>query len=445
MAEPLFLQVTHSGRPVGRLGFEPESGRWSFDYDAGWRTWEGAFMLSPRFPLQAEPGSFDSDAVKRFVVNLFPEGRALDIAIEQLRISRNNHFALLREFGQDTSGAFEFSPEDAAPPSARHRPVTYAELSGRIRSQAQDGLAVWDGKIRMSVAGFQNKMVVYADGPFVDLAPNLPMFLVESPLASTVILKPEPPGLPGLAANEHFCMRLARACRYPVAEVALLRVPEPVLAVRRFDRLPASSSRVERIHVIDACQAADLPVDFKYERYLGRQRPEYRDGMSLPKLFAIASQAGSASTRMRFELMQWALFQLVIGNSDAHGKNFSFFVRGSWLAPTPWYDLVSVVQFDAFDHEFAMGIGDAFNWKELTAFELAHFAHQCGIPLPTLRRECIRLAREIPRHAQDLLAGALYSADELQMLRQVAAQARDNAERLVQMAQDAKVFTAEHF
>jgi serine/threonine-protein kinase HipA len=240
-------------------------------------------------------------------------------------------------------------------------------------------------------------------------------------------------------------MRLAKACRYPVAQVALLRVPEPVLAVQRFDRMPVSSSRVERLHVVDACQAADLSVDFKYERYLGRQRPEYRDGMSLPKLFAISKQAGSGSARMRLELMQWTLFQLVIGNSDAHGKNFSFFVRGSWLDPAAWYDLVSVVQFEQFDHEFAMGIGDAFAWQELTAFELAHFAHLCGVPLATLQRECVRLAKEIPKHAQDLLASELYLAEELPMLQKIVALACDNSKRLVQMVKEAKVFTAEHF
>lgn len=445
MAEMLRLRVTHSGRHVGTLGYLPASGRWSFSYDADWRALDDAFMLSPQFPLHAPADSFDSDAIKRFVVNLFPEGRALEIALEQLRVSKNNHFALLQEFGKDTSGAFEFLADENSPAPAPPRPVTCTELSERIRGQADDGLAIWDGKVRMSVAGFQNKLLVYVDGPLHDLAPNPPMFLVESPLASTVILKPQPPRIAGLVANEHFCMRLAKACGFPAAEVALLRVPEPVLAVRRFDRKQISAARVERIHVIDACQAADLSVDFKYERYLGAQRPEYRDGMSLPKLFAISGQAGGASTRMRLELMQWALFQLVIGNSDAHGKNFSFFVRGSWLDPAPWYDLVSVVQFDQFDHAFAMGIGDAFDWSELTAMELAYFVHLCGIPLPTLQRECTRLARVIPRLAQDLLKSSLYEADELEMLHRVAALASANAHRLVQMAKDAKVFTAEYF
>lgn len=43
------------------------------------------------------------------------------------------------------------------------------------------------------------------------------------------------------------------------------------------------------------------------------------------------------------------------GNSDAHGKNLSFFVRpGGLLEPTPWYDLVSVLQYDGFDTELAV-------------------------------------------------------------------------------------------
>lgn len=58
----------------------------------------------------------------------------------------------------------------------------------------------------------------------------------------------------------------------PAAEVGLLRTPRPVLVVRRFDREVENTGghpRVRRRHIIDACQACDLPVAYKYERNLG--------------------------------------------------------------------------------------------------------------------------------------------------------------------------------
>jgi hypothetical protein len=39
-----------------------------------------------------------------------------------------------------------------------------------------------------------------------------------------------------LAVNERYCMTLARRTGLPVAEVSILRTPQPVLAVARFDR-----------------------------------------------------------------------------------------------------------------------------------------------------------------------------------------------------------------
>ena len=62
--------------------------------------------------------------------------------------------------------------------------------------------------------------------------------MVEPPLASTHILKPDPGRkvTPHLVVNEHFCMALAHRMELPVAEVAIYRTPRPVLVDRRFDR-----------------------------------------------------------------------------------------------------------------------------------------------------------------------------------------------------------------
>jgi serine/threonine-protein kinase HipA len=150
------------------------------------------------------------------------------------------------------------------------REISIAELDERIADRAERPLIEWDGKMRMSVAGYQDKLLVYFDGQPKDGAR---MFLADFPLASTHILKPQPTEarLPFMVANEHFCMTLAGVLKLPVAPVAILRTPRPVLVVSRFDRtiLPGAEVRVERQHIIDACQAADLPVSYKYERNIG--------------------------------------------------------------------------------------------------------------------------------------------------------------------------------
>ena len=73
---------------------------------------------SPKAPLD-RAAVFPSDTIKRYVNNLFPEGRAFEIAVEQLRISKTNSFALLAEFGRDMAGAVEFVDPAATAPKGQ--------------------------------------------------------------------------------------------------------------------------------------------------------------------------------------------------------------------------------------------------------------------------------------------------------------------------------------
>jgi serine/threonine-protein kinase HipA len=152
-------------------------------------------------------------------------------------------------------------------------------------------LTVWDGKVRMAVAGLQDKLLVCLDRP---LQQGGRLFLVVGQrMATTHFLKPDTgnPQTPHLAVNEHFCMSLARRMKLPAAEVGLLRTPRPVLVVRRFDREVGTiggQPRVRRRHITDACQAFNLPVAYKCERNLGSAQEvrHLRDGVSFERLFS---------------------------------------------------------------------------------------------------------------------------------------------------------------
>jgi len=407
------LALWADGRRVATLGYEPLNDRWSLDYDKDWVDMPQAFALSPALPLVPPSSGYAAGAVKRFVENLLPEGRALDITATTYRVSRSNIFALINALGTETTGAFRFWRSGEAPPStadqrqtAPLREVTRDELNQRLSERDSVPLAVWDGKVRMSIAGVQDKLMVYLDRP---LEEGGRMFLVEPPLASTHILKPEPdrPVTPHLVVNEHLCMSLARRMGLPVADVGIYRTPRPVLVVTRFDRevlrqetQGAADPVVQRLHIIDACQASDLPAAYKYERNFGsgEQVRNIREGVSFAMLFDRVEQTVNKAAA-RLTMLRWALFQFLIGNSDAHGKNFSFFVRRQGLDPAPWYDLVSVVQYPGIDHGLAMAYGDAFSLDEVGAFQLADFAKRCRIDRRLLSREATRLAKLATEHA----------------------------------------------
>ena len=407
------LSLWADGQKVATLGYEPLNDRWTLDYEHDWVSTPGAFPLSPPLPLEPPARGYVAGAVKRFVENLLPEGRALDISATTYHVSKSNIFALINALGTETTGAFRFWRSDQVPPSIVVRPlreVTRQELNQRLNDRDAIPLAVWDGKVRMSIAGVQDKVMVYLDRPIED---GGRMFLVEPPLASTHILKPDPARqvTPHLVVNEHYCMSLARRMKLPAAEVSIYRTPRPVLVVRRFDRVVmqgvaegaahgAKGPTVQRLHIIDACQASDLPESYKYERNLGSGEHvrNIREGVSFEMLFERVEQTVNKAVA-RITLLRWALFQFLTGNSDAHGKNFSFFVRREGLDPAPWYDLISVVQYPGIDHELAMAWGDAFSLDEVGAFQLADFAQRCGVDRNLLKREAARLAKLAVEHA----------------------------------------------
>jgi serine/threonine-protein kinase HipA len=445
------LQVWTDQTPIAVIEHEGRDDQWRLRYAPAWLANPQAFPLSPALPLGRAPDVHASATIKRFIEHLLPEGRALDVAVAYKGLTKSNVFGLIRALGAETAGALQFTSDATATPAdgPKQRVIPLSELAKRVAQREQLPLNVWDGQVRVSVAGLQDKLVVFIDTP---LAHGGRLSLVEGQrMASTHILKPDTgnPKTPHLAVNEHFCMSLARRMGLPVADVDLLRTPRPVLVVRRFDRAilgSGDSVQVQRLHIIDACQACDLPVSYKYERNLGNAAEvrHIRDGLSHEKLFACAELSGNkASTRLA--MLRWALFQFLIGNSDAHGKNFSFFVRpGGLLEPTPWYDLVSVLQYDGFDTELAMAWGDVFEHEAVSPFALADFATRCGIDRKLLRREGQRLAKLAEPAAMAQALAADYEGDERAFAQGIASFVAKQAKRLTQLVADAARIKAEY-
>lgn len=422
------LSAFDADRLVGTIGHEPHEDRFSFAYDPGWPATPGAYPLSPHIRWQAEAPS--SPTVRRFLENLLPEGRALDVAASTFRVSRNNLFGLTERLGAETSGALSLLMQGREPATVAttRREILPTELADRIAQRRETPFSVWDGTVRLSIAGHQDKIAVLMDGNRC--------WLVGGALASTHILKPEPDDgrLAMVVANEHYCMRLGSALGLACAPVSILRVPAPVLAVRRFDRI-VEPNRIRRLHVIDACQALDLPPGFKYERNFGdgEHVRHIRDGVGFARLFSVVRDHAIDKAAAARGLLRWALFQYLIGNYDAHGKNVSFHVHPEGLTLAPFYDLVSVVAYDGLSHTLAMAFGDAFEPAEVTPFELALFAQRTGVRRATLAREMTRIARAAKGSARPLAEDAVYLGEERAFVRRIAGYVERQAERLESM------------
>lgn len=337
-------------------------------YDLEWQ--QQGFPLSPHLPLNNE---IPSENVERFLRNLFPEGNGLDELLRSFHLSKYNTFGLIRALGQDIPGAIVVLASQAKLSNTPiFRPIVDKELIERLQHRDTSSLIIWDAKPRLSSAGVQDKINVL-------LNEQGQMGFGEGDLCSTHILKFEKQQLSHLVLNEFITMQLAKECGLTVAEVTLKRFGDySTLLVERFDRKFLSMKEIKRRHIIDGCQALNLPPEYKYERIYGSGRDvaHIRDGASYAKLLQFANQCTNPAIT-KLKILDWALFNALIFNCDAHGKNISFFVDDAGITLAPFYDLVNIRMYPEFDQEMAMAFGHEFDSNSINAYQLADFADSC--------------------------------------------------------------------
>ncbi|MEC4725550.1 HipA domain-containing protein [Shewanella sp. D64] len=379
----LVLDMHLGEQIIGELSFDTATETFAVNYTNDWQ--QRGFPISPMIPLD---GSGRSNQISMFLVNLLPENKGLDYLIESLGVSRGNTFALVRGIGLDTAGAIAFSLKESLLPETSFRAISDAEVIKRLEDPDSWPMEVWDGKPRLSVAGVQSKLNLFYNGKAFGFA--------EGALSSTHILKFEKHQ--HLVINEFLTMRLAKAISMHVANVEISYFGQyKALCVERFDRryLP-DEHKVLRRHIIDSCQTLGFSVNKKYERNFGAGHDvrDIREGVSFARLFGLASQCSNPAAAKQ-DMLQWALFNLLSGNADAHGKNYSFFMTPEGLVPTPWYDLVCVTLYDEFEQEMAMAIDDEFDPNKIYAYQLASFIEDIGLPRTLLINNLTQMATKI--------------------------------------------------
>ncbi|MCU8074567.1 HipA domain-containing protein [Shewanella sp. SM29] len=398
-SKKLTLEMHLGDLIIGELSFDATTDTFAVHYTKDWQ--QSGFPLSPTIPLD---GIGSSSQISMFLVNLLPENKGLDYLIESLGVSKGNTFALIRAIGLDTAGAVAFVPKGTLLPETQLRPIKAEEVIQRIEDPTMWPMEIWDGKPRLSVAGVQPKLNLFYNGEEFAFA--------EGALSSTHIVKFEK--YRHLVLNEFMTMRLAKAIGMNVANVDIVHFGHyKVLCVERFDRryMP-NEQRVLRRHIVDSCQALGFSVSKKYERNFGSGRDvkDIREGVSFNRLFSLAATCRNPVAAKQ-DILQWALFNLLAGNADAHGKNYSFFMTPSGMEPTPWYDLVSVAMYEDFEQQLAMAIDDEFDPNSIYAYQLAAFIDGLDLPRNLLISNLTTIVRRIPQ-AIDGVISMLPALDE---------------------------------
>ncbi|MDO9099851.1 MAG: HipA domain-containing protein, partial [Caldisericota bacterium] len=240
------LRVWANARPMGWFGHE--AGDYFFEYDPQWLEHDGAFVLAPRFALQKE--RFTGTDIRNFFANLLPEGAALDDILNAMQMREASPFEMVGRLGTELPGVLSVLPENAAPQlKQEYTTLTYEQLSKRLAERSTKPLLTANEQTTMSLAGAQDKIGLRYDsktGKISDSVGQSPTTHIFKPDTRLKAFQPS-------VVNEFACMQLARALRLPVPDVQLLRVPEAIYAVQRYDRVMVNGN-ILSLHQIDGCQ-----------------------------------------------------------------------------------------------------------------------------------------------------------------------------------------------
>lgn len=374
---------------IGHL-LQDEHGQTLFEYAQNWLKHANAIPLSLSLPLRE--GQFGERECRPFFAGLLPDEAKRRLIAHNLGISANNDFAMLGQIGGECAGAITFINAGAQWPGNQgngYRPLPPSALERIFGDLPRRPLMAGESGIRLSLAGAQDKIAVYKN--------DNDLFLPLENAPSSHIIKPDIEQYNGIVFNEAFCMKLAARMGLEVADVATGKVGNvDYLMIERYDRIEKvvdGDLGLERIHQEDFCQALAIVSERKYQ---------VEGGPSIKQCFDLLREVSSVPVLDLSRLLDAVIFNFLIGNHDAHGKNFSLLYRmpGATLLPgkirlAPLYDLICIPVYSNLSKKMAMKIGRVYEPEEVDPRQFEKLAEEIGFAKPLVKRKVIDQAKEM--------------------------------------------------
>jgi serine/threonine-protein kinase HipA len=323
MATTLYGDVYYKDKYAGILQQEPGN-RYLFTYDTEYLNNQNP-PIAYTLPLQKE-AHISEYALHPFFDNLVAEGWLNKYQARALGVNPANRFALLLGFGFDLAGAVSIKDRD---------PLKHKEID----SENANVHAALLG--RASLSGVQPKVLVIKEGKrYRPVRPNE---------LSTHIAKLPSGNLSEIIELEFLTLKVAQIL-LPSDEIvdpeidSVETLSEKALIIPRFDRTPTGNRKhFEEFNQLFGKSAGDDKYDGSYEQ-MGdfiRNTPDCIP-VEIDRLF------------------RRILVCLLLGNTDAHLKNFAMFHTKEGLRLTPAYDLVAAAVYPEY-HTIALRIDGAQN------------------------------------------------------------------------------------
>ncbi len=378
------LFVFFEDKKVGTLE-QDRHGALSFQYEDSWISNPKSIPLSISLPLRSE--RFKKNDCRHFFAGLLPEETNRELLAKQLGISNQNDFALLEKIGLECAGALSFRESEVVPlyQTNQYELLTEKQLHEKILSLPKNPLLTADPRIRLSLAGAQNKMVVKIEQNQV--------YLTINGAPSTHIIKPQSQFFPNIVENEFFCMQLALKVGLDVAETKIRQIQELMtLQITRFDREHLSQN-IKRLHQEDFCQALGFPPERKYQK---------EGGPKFSQCFELIRNHSSVPAVDLLKLLDASIFNYLIGNNDAHAKNFSLIYKAKQTRLAPLYDLVCTTAYPELTEEMAMKIGAAIKHYQVIITDWREYLEDIQLNKTTTIKRIIEFTNKVRATTEEI-------------------------------------------
>jgi serine/threonine-protein kinase HipA len=360
----------------------------SFAYDETWLSRDRP-PLSHSLPLD---GAFARGAPAAYFGGLLPEGQPRELLARRLGISTENDFELLHALGGDTAGAISLLEPGRSPVAGGDVEwLDEAQLGQLVEELPSRPMhADEDGEYRLSLAGAQDKLPVL-------LGEDGRVGLTKGGTPSTHILKTPIARLEDTVVNEAACLAIGRHLGVEVVRAQPRRAAgREYLLVERYDRESAEGS-VHRRHQEDFCQALGVPARRKYES---------EGGPGLLDSFALLRGAVAVPARDAPRLLECVALSFLVGNHDAHAKNYSllYLPESPRATLAPAYDILSTIAYrkaENMSRKMAMKIGGEYRPDYVRARHLDGLLGDAGLGRAAARRRLRAMAADAPAAARE--------------------------------------------
>lgn len=334
--------------------------------------------------LKVRSKAYSHKEVYDFLENLLPEQLYRTLIAKNHKVSERNVFSLLSVVGKECAGAISFYKEGEE--YKKKETFNIREFTKKNKSHLLDGDSL-NSLIedlennnlsnemynRMSLAGAQPKIVLLAMES--QNTENLKLYDSSEKIPSNVIVKVNNNKDKDLVYNEFFCISLANKVGLETPRVKIKKTNKGLsfLLVKRFDRVISTSFQnykkemvIKRLWQMDFCQKLKVPSTKKYQSDGG------------PSIKQICDSFEGSYAINKINVIRAVIFNYLIGNNDAHGKNFSILENNGSYVLSPFYDLVSTKSYEYVD-KMAMKIGGEYEHGKITYRHFMKMAMEVGI------------------------------------------------------------------